>query len=129
MYEYEQYKQKCTYSCYNRTKEAYMDIVLYPYEDIEGTLTITEEQAIEGIAKGLKRTRKWRGKTLKETEAATGIPHPTISRYENGENIPSIVQMFKLCTFYKLGIRQILMVGVTDETNVEDMFLRYEEMQ
>lgn len=49
-----------------------MEIVLYPYEDIEGTLTITEEQAINGIAVGLKRVRKWRGKTLKETEAPRG---------------------------------------------------------
>lgn len=106
-----------------------MEIVLYPYEDIEGTLTITEEQAINGIAVGLKRVRKWRGKTLKETEAATGIPHPTISRYENGENVPSVVQMFKLCTFYKVEIRQILMLGIQQEKNVESLLQKYEEMQ
>ena len=106
-----------------------MEIVLYPFEDVEGTLTITEQQAIDGLAKGLKRIRKWREKTLKETEAATGIPHPTISRYENGENIPSVVQMFKLCTFYKVEIKQILMIGIKQETEVESLLQRYEETQ
>lgn len=126
MYEYEQYEQKCTYSCYNRTKETNMRIKLFPFGEWVNDLTVEEEEATKAISKGLRTIRKWREYTLKETEAATNIPHPTISRYETGENVPSIIQMFKLCTFYKIDINSILVVGLMNETQTENFLEKIE---
>lgn len=73
---------------------------------------ITDEHAIEAMARGLKAVRKWRGYTLKQVEQQTEIPNPTISRYENGENVPSVIQTMKLCTLYEIDIEDIFMCGL-----------------
>ena len=90
---------------------------------------ISDERAAEAIATGLKEIRKRRGYTLKEVEKETEIPNPTISRYENKENIPSIVQTLKLCTFYDITIDEILLAGLMGEEDRNDFFDELEKSE
>lgn len=83
---------------------------------------ITEEQLSEAFACCLKELRKHKGYTLKQVAEGTGIPVPTVQRYESGENSPSIIQAFKLAYFYKIELTDMFLFGCVSEENREKFF-------
>lgn len=82
----------------------------------------TEEEIAKAFAKGLKDIRKYKNLTLKQVAEGTDIPFPTIARYESGENIPSVIQAFKLSYFYRIEINDIFKAGYIDDESEEQLF-------
>ena len=41
------------------------------------------------------------------------IPNPTISRYENGQNLPSLLQAIKIANYFDLSVELMLIMGLT----------------
>lgn len=74
-------------------------------------LLLDEETAIKSFACMLKALRKATGKSLKAVSQEIDIPFQTIARYENGENIPSIIQALKFSTFYKIALNDMFLCG------------------
>ena len=85
---------------------------------------VTEEEMANAFACCLKELRKFKGYTLKQVADGTGIPIPTVQRYESGENIPSVIQAFKFSYFYKLDINDMFLAGYIDDDNRENYFER-----
>ena len=79
-------------------------------EDMEWE--IEEEEMAKSLALALKMIRKYRGYSLKEVSEGTDIPFQTIARYEKGENIPSIIQAYKLAYFYELSVNDMFILGL-----------------
>lgn len=75
---------------------------------------VEEEEMAESLAKALKAIRKYKGLSLNEVSKETEIPFQTIARYENGENIPSIIQAYKLAYFYEFSINDMFLIGLID---------------
>ena len=50
--------------------------------------------------------------SLTEMENALGIPNPSLSRYENGKNVPSIIQAYKIASYFETDIPSIIYCGL-----------------
>lgn len=81
----------------------------------EAEREIDEETMARSLAKALKVLRLWHGYTLKKVGEATDIPFQTIARYENGENIPGVIQAYKLACFYKFSLNDMFLLGQIDD--------------
>lgn len=55
----------------------------------------------------LKQLREKKGKTLQEVQNDTGIDVSLLSRYENGERIPSDSNKIRLAAYYKRSVNGI----------------------
>lgn len=86
--------------------------------------TVEEEEMAISLAKALKAIRKYKGLSLNEVSKKTEIPFQTIARYESGENIPSIIQAYKLAYFYDFSINDLFIIGLLEgiETDYKDIF-------
>lgn len=59
--------------------------------------------------------RKLRGdKTLYQVQQETGLPRITISRYERGENIPSVANLKKLSHYYGCDYKELRVLYYND---------------
>lgn len=56
----------------------------------------------------LKELRKSRGYTQVTLQMLTGIEQSLLSKFENGDRIPSIENLIKLADLYKVSIDYIL---------------------
>lgn len=56
------------------------------------------------IGRTLRQLREKKGKTLQEVQEDTGIDISLLSRYENGERIPSDTNKIKLAAYYKRSV-------------------------
>lgn len=83
---------------------------------------VTEEEMANAFAVCLKELRKYKGYTLKQVSDGTEIPFQTIARYESGENIPSIIQAFKLSYFYKMELNDMFLAGYVSDEGRERFF-------
>lgn len=79
---------------------------------------VEEEEMAAGLAKALKALRLWHGYSLKKVSEQTDIPFQTIARYENGENVPSVIQAYKLAYFYQFSINDMFLLGLFE--NIEN---------
>lgn len=84
---------------------------------------IDEEEMATSLAKALKVIRKYRGYSLKQVSEGTEIPFQTIARYENGENVPSIIQAYKMAHFYDFSINDMFIIGL-----FQDIETHYKEI-
>ena len=75
---------------------------------------LNEEELAKALARALKALRKYNEYSLQTVSAGTEIPFQTIARYENGENIPSILQAYKLARFYQFPLNDLFSLGATD---------------
>lgn len=83
---------------------------------------VTEEEMENAFACCLKELRKYKGYTLKQVAEGTGIPIPTVARYESGENVPSVIQAFKFSYFYRLDINDMFLAGYVNDEGRERIF-------
>ena len=98
------------------------NICVRVFDENKEEFCITEEEMIKAFACCLKELRKYRKYTLKQVSDGTGIPFQTIARYENGENVPSVIQAFKFSCFYKLELKDMLWAGYVSEDERERIF-------
>ena len=86
---------------------------------------VDESELEKAFAKCLQELRKYKNYSLKQVEKGTEIPFQTIARYEKGENVPSILQAYKLSYFYKLPMDIMFQAGLIKDENREDLFREY----
>ena len=60
------------------------------------------------ISKNLKYHRESNNLSQTALAKATGIPQTTISAYENGTNIPNIINCITLANFYGITIDELI---------------------
>lgn len=89
---------------------------------------IEEEEMAQSLARALKVLRKYRGYSLKQVSEGTAIPFQTIARYENGENVPSVIQAFKLARFYDFSVNHMFILGLLQgiEEDYKDVLDKWE---
>lgn len=80
---------------------------------------VSDEEAEQSLARALKALRLYHKLSLKKVSEQTGIPFQTIARYENGENIPSVIQAYKLAYFYRFSINDMLVLGMSQDLETE----------
>ncbi|MDE6757753.1 MAG: helix-turn-helix transcriptional regulator [Clostridia bacterium] len=83
---------------------------------------ISDEQLKVVLANCLKDLRRFKGYTLKQVSDGTGIPIATVQRYENGENTPSAIQVYKFSCFYRIDMNEMFMAGNLEEDARERFF-------
>ena len=86
---------------------------------------IEEEEMAQSLARSLKIMRKYRGYSLKRVSQETDIPFQTVARYENGENVPSAIQIFKLAYCYKFSVNDMFIIGLFQD--IEDYYQEFLE--
>lgn len=59
------------------------------------------------LARNLLKAREKRDLTQKEVSKETGITEVSISRYENGERIPSSIILYRLARCYGVSIDRL----------------------
>ena len=64
------------------------------------------------VAERILDLRKSRGLTIFQMDAASGISHAAISRWENAIALPSTPQLYKLAKFFNVSTDYIL--GIED---------------
>ena len=63
---------------------------------------------IESLNQKLKKAREKTGFTQREVAKETGIPQPTIARFESGNRIPDVEKLGILADFYGVSVDWLL---------------------
>lgn len=95
------------------------------FDENDEEFEVSEEEMAKAFACCLKELRKFKGYTLKQVADGTGIPIPTVQRYESGENTPSVIQAFKLAYFYKIELTDMFLAGYIDDDSREKFFEKH----
>ena len=74
----------------------------------------SEEDIKIAFGKGVKAMRTAKNVSLTEMENALDIPNPSLSRYENGKNAPSITQAYKIANYFETDIPAIIFIGLME---------------
>lgn len=88
--------------------------VSLPKELYEKDFTETEISKAFGFS--LRKLRTYKNLSLNALSEKVDIPNPTINRYENGINIPTITQAIKLTEFFNVSIEEMILFGIIDES-------------
>lgn len=73
-----------------------------------------EEDIKIAFGKGIKAMRTAKNVSLTEMENILNIPNPSLSRYENGKNAPSITQAYKIANYFETDIPAIIFMGLME---------------
>lgn len=73
-----------------------------------------EEDIKVAFGKGVRAMRIAKNVSLMEMEKALDIPNPSLSRYENGKNAPSITQAYKIANYFETDIPAIIFTGLME---------------
>lgn len=76
----------------------------------------TEEEIGKAFGRSLRALRKHGKLSLDTLSKEVDIPNPTINRYENGINIPTITQALKLADFFGVTIEEMIVCGICEES-------------
>lgn len=77
-----------------------------------------ENEIAEAFGRSLKTLREYKKLSLRDLSKEVDIPNPTLSRYESGQNIPSITQGIKICGFFDMNIESFVQYGLMDKYGV-----------
>lgn len=77
-----------------------------------------EIEIAEAFGRSLRTLREYKKLSLRDLSKEVDIPNPTLSRYESGQNIPSITQGIKICEFFDLSIESFVQYGLMDKYGV-----------
>lgn len=97
-------------------------------DDILNT-EIKEEDITKAFGLALKEVRKAQGITLRKMSEDIEIPNPTINRYENGQNIPSLLQAIKIANYFHISIELMLILGMTALIENVDIGRYYQQLR
>ena len=87
-------------------------------------LDVEENDIKIAFGQSLKHLRQHKGYTLVQLEKELDIPNPSLSRYENGQNSPSIIQALKIAQFFGTDINAMIFCGLVDDSGT--MILEWE---
>ena len=73
-----------------------------------------DEDIAKAFGMSLRRLRKYKGLTLMELSKAVEVPNPTLSRYESGYNLPSILIGLKIADYFGVGIESMIAAGLLE---------------
>lgn len=76
-----------------------------------------ENVLIEAFSTALKDIRKETKVSAAKLSKEIGIPQQTLSAYENGTNIPSLLQAIRICAFFQCSIDDFIAYGMGIDTN------------
>lgn len=82
--------------------------------DIENYLNaeLDETDIIKAFGAALKTMREIEKESLNTLSKEIDIPNPTINRYENGINAPTIPQIVKIVAHFKIPFEMFVFLGV-----------------
>lgn len=76
----------------------------------------------------VKSIRKYKNITLVQMEKDLEIPNPTLSRYENGLNIPSMTQAIKISDYFDIGVNLMIIFGLVAIYENADFIPEYQKI-
>ena len=74
---------------------------------------ISDDDVAKAFGLALKAIRNSQEITLRKMAEDVDIPNPTINRYENGQNLPSLSQAIKIANYFDLSVELMLIMGLT----------------
>lgn len=101
------------------------------FSDKQDILNREFTEAEIGAAFGftLKKLREYKGLSLTALSKEIDVPNPTINRYENGVNIPTITQAIKITDFFDLSIELFILMGLCAIYEETDIIAHYQRLQ
>ena len=90
---------------------------------------VKEDDIAKAFGLALKEVRKAQGITLRKMSEDIEIPNPTINRYENGQNIPSLLQAVKIANYFHISIELMLILGMTALIENVDIGKFYQQLR
>ncbi len=90
---------------------------------------VKEDDIAKAFGLALKEVRKAQGITLRKMSEDIEIPNPTINRYENGQNIPSLLQAIKIANYFHISIELMLILGMTALIENVDIGRYYQQLK
>jgi transcriptional regulator with XRE-family HTH domain len=79
-----------------------------------------ETELYKAFGYTLKKLREHKKLSLKSLGEIIDMPPQTINRYENGTNIPTIIQALKIADFFNLSIELFILMGlIAIEENID----------
>lgn len=88
----------------------------------------TESEISKAFGHTLKTLRVHKGLSLNELSKEIDIPNPTINRYENGINIPTITQALKIADYFDLSIELFVLFGIVAINENADITPLYDKL-
>lgn len=76
----------------------------------------------------LKTLRNYKKMSLNALSQEVGIPNPTINRYENAVNIPTIPQAMKLSSYFGMSVELFTVFGLANINDGMDIVEYYEKI-
>ena len=89
----------------------------------------TEAEISKAFGVTLKKLREFKGLSLTALSKEVDIPNPTINRYENGVNIPTITQAIKITDYFDLSIELFVLMGLCALYEGTDITVHYQRLQ
>ena len=88
-----------------------------------------ESQLCKAFGRTLKILREHKKLTLRQLSDEIQIPPQTINRYENGDNIPTIIQALKIADYFYLSIELFIAFGIHVIEENTDITVLYDKLQ
>lgn len=89
----------------------------------------TENEISEAFGYTIKKLREYKKLSLNALSKEVDIPNPTINRYENGINIPTITQAVKLADYFDLSIELCIIMGLAAIHENADIISQYKKLE
>lgn len=105
----------------------YVDLFPISPELLNREFTETEIANAFGVT--LRALREHKNFSLNGLSAEIDIPNPTINRYENGINIPTITQAVKIVSFFNLPFEMFVLLGMCNIYEKMEIAKAYDKFQ
>ena len=87
-----------------------------------------ESELYKAFGYTLKKLREHKKLSLKALGEKIDMPPQTINRYENGTNIPTIIQALKIADFFNLSIELFILMGLIALEENADFLPLYDKL-
>ena len=87
-----------------------------------------ESELYKAFGYTLKILREHKKLTLKKLGEEIEMPPQTINRYENGENIPTIIQALKIADYFNMSIELFILMGIIAIEESADILPLYNQL-
>lgn len=87
-----------------------------------------ESELYKAFGHTLKTLREHKKLTLKKLSEEIEMPPQTINRYENGENIPTIIQALKIADYFNMSIELFILMGIIAIEENADILPLYDQL-
>lgn len=86
---------------------------------------VSDEDIAKAFGMAIKAARSEQNITLRKMAEEVEIPNPTINRYENGQNLPSLLHAIKISNYFDLSVELMLIMGLAalyDGTDIKPYY-------